>query len=592
MLMTSNAETEPRHEMHPQGGTENTLEPEPPETTIHGDDKAIPEVKAKAKAMYKYKRGAWSKDEDEKLRRAVEKHGVQNWIEIEKISGLARPAKNCRLRWFNYLRPNLKRYPFTQDEERKIILLHSKYGNSWSRIASKVYPHPIQSNLYNCSFLAPNLKFKYLLIYLFKQLPGRSDNEIKNFWHKRTKRRVPIEPKRKEESDQNSKYAPSSSSYENHSSDYRLPSSSIHSQEFKPSELNEAKTPTSRLHKLLLYPHQMSQSCQITETPCQSSNAFTFHRNPPILSSPKSGFRRFGKAESQLSPPSHSVSGSATSLQRQSSLAIESPKSPLKLKLTPGVPAVYSVQMMTPTINSPVSLQSNLSFIDSKVKLNTSTASASVSSSQVNPPIKPMPLDTDNAVPVVDSSFTFKTELSPIQCRVNNSSHKVETDSDLEILDALREAQTRVRFLKKKLRLSNKRNLMNKSSRKENFLVQSPENTDSIGRNSSQRTTKEYSSWSSLRVNAQCKNSRTEDLMKKISKNGVLLVKNASNRKILYKLQKRENSESENYSQDESTETDELIHGEISGARTLLTESSSEKESITYQEQRHSIDRS
>lgn len=103
--------------------------PEPPPTT--GADGAEAETVV-------YKKGAWSKEEDEKLIRAVEEYGLRNWVTIEKFSGLERPAKNCRLRWLNYLRPNLKKYPFTEEEERLIIHLHAKHGNSWSRIASKV----------------------------------------------------------------------------------------------------------------------------------------------------------------------------------------------------------------------------------------------------------------------------------------------------------------------------------------------------------------------------------------------------------------------------------------------------------------------
>lgn len=123
-MTTCDAETEQRHE----GGDANRVEAERPKTAVGGGDGAVV-----------YKKGAWSKEEDEKLRRAVDEYGVRNWVTIEKFSGLARPAKNCRLRWLNYLRPNLKKYPFTEEEEKLILHLHSKYGNSWSRIASKVY---------------------------------------------------------------------------------------------------------------------------------------------------------------------------------------------------------------------------------------------------------------------------------------------------------------------------------------------------------------------------------------------------------------------------------------------------------------------
>ncbi|XP_058072408.1 transcription factor MYB101-like [Magnolia sinica] len=103
------------------------------------------------------KKGPWTAAEDAILMEYVKKHGEGNWNAVQKNSGLSRCGKSCRLRWANHLRPNLKKGSFSPDEERLILQLHSKLGNKWARMAA--------------------------------QLPGRTDNEIKNYWNTRIKRR-------------------------------------------------------------------------------------------------------------------------------------------------------------------------------------------------------------------------------------------------------------------------------------------------------------------------------------------------------------------------------------------------------------------
>ncbi|OVA13822.1 SANT/Myb domain [Macleaya cordata] len=103
------------------------------------------------------KKGPWTSAEDAILVDYVKKHGEGNWNAVQKHSGLYRCGKSCRLRWANHLRPNLKKGAFTTDEERLIVELHSKMGNKWARMAA--------------------------------HLPGRTDNEIKNYWNTRIKRR-------------------------------------------------------------------------------------------------------------------------------------------------------------------------------------------------------------------------------------------------------------------------------------------------------------------------------------------------------------------------------------------------------------------
>ncbi|KAG6684443.1 hypothetical protein I3842_12G064200 [Carya illinoinensis] len=104
------------------------------------------------------KKGPWTPEEDQKLIDYISSHGHDSWRTLPKLAGLNRCGKSCRLRWTNYLRPDIKRGKFSEDEERKIINLHSVIGNKWSRIATK--------------------------------LPGRTDNEIKNYWNTHLRKKL------------------------------------------------------------------------------------------------------------------------------------------------------------------------------------------------------------------------------------------------------------------------------------------------------------------------------------------------------------------------------------------------------------------
>ncbi|XP_010543564.1 PREDICTED: transcription repressor MYB6 [Tarenaya hassleriana] len=103
-------------------------------------------------------KGAWTKEEDQRLIDYIRKHGEGCWRSLPKSAGLLRCGKSCRLRWINYLRPDLKRGNFTEEEDELIIKLHSLLGNKWSLIAGR--------------------------------LPGRTDNEIKNYWNTHIKRKL------------------------------------------------------------------------------------------------------------------------------------------------------------------------------------------------------------------------------------------------------------------------------------------------------------------------------------------------------------------------------------------------------------------
>ncbi|WJZ96266.1 hypothetical protein VitviT2T_014967 [Vitis vinifera] len=104
------------------------------------------------------KKGPWTPEEDQKLIDYIQKNGYGNWRTLPKNAGLQRCGKSCRLRWTNYLRPDIKRGRFSFEEEETIIQLHSILGNKWSAIAAR--------------------------------LPGRTDNEIKNYWNTHIRKRL------------------------------------------------------------------------------------------------------------------------------------------------------------------------------------------------------------------------------------------------------------------------------------------------------------------------------------------------------------------------------------------------------------------
>nr|AGN52063.1 MYB-related transcription factor [Salvia miltiorrhiza]AGN52173.1 MYB-related transcription factor [Salvia miltiorrhiza] len=105
------------------------------------------------------KKGPWTPEEDLKLSTFILQNNTHgSWSTLPSKAGLQRCGKSCRLRWINYLRPDIKRGDFSLQEEQSIIQLHALLGNRWSTIAS--------------------------------QLPKRTDNEIKNYWNTHLKKKL------------------------------------------------------------------------------------------------------------------------------------------------------------------------------------------------------------------------------------------------------------------------------------------------------------------------------------------------------------------------------------------------------------------
>ncbi|XP_044505650.1 transcription factor JAMYB-like [Mangifera indica] len=104
------------------------------------------------------RKGPWTLEEDSLLMNYVRIHGEGRWNSVARCAGLQRTGKSCRLRWLNYLRPDVRRGNITLQEQLMILQLHSRLGNRWSKIA--------------------------------EHLPGRTDNEIKNYWRTRVQKQA------------------------------------------------------------------------------------------------------------------------------------------------------------------------------------------------------------------------------------------------------------------------------------------------------------------------------------------------------------------------------------------------------------------
>ncbi|KAJ8439567.1 hypothetical protein Cgig2_024154 [Carnegiea gigantea] len=181
----------------------------------------------------KVKKGPWSPEEDDKLKSYIEKYGTGgNWIALPQKIGLNRCGKSCRLRWLNYLRPNIKHGDFTEEEDNIILNLYISIGSRWSIIAA--------------------------------QLPGRTDNDVKNYWNTRLKKKLLGKPKQ-QQGDPNGSVLSSSA----------LERIQLHMQLQCPQQAQQLQNPLSLLNNPSVWPHKLHPFIQ--DRPIQHNNLQTIN---------------------------------------------------------------------------------------------------------------------------------------------------------------------------------------------------------------------------------------------------------------------------------------------------------------------------
>jgi ATP-dependent exoDNAse (exonuclease V) alpha subunit len=108
-------------------------------------------------------RNPWTAEEDFAVNHLVAELGSNNWALLAKRMAsqfhiVRRSGKQCRERWYNHLSPDVDKRPWTEEEDDVIVDLYKKVGKRWTTIAN--------------------------------QLPGRTDNSVKNRFYSCLRRKI------------------------------------------------------------------------------------------------------------------------------------------------------------------------------------------------------------------------------------------------------------------------------------------------------------------------------------------------------------------------------------------------------------------
>ncbi|KYN99716.1 putative myb2 transcription factor [Plasmodium gaboni] len=80
------------------------------------------------------KGGIWKNCEDEVLKAAVMKYGLNNWSRVASLL-VRKSAKQCKARWYEWLDPSVKKTEWNKEEEEKLLHLAKLFPTQWRTIA-------------------------------------------------------------------------------------------------------------------------------------------------------------------------------------------------------------------------------------------------------------------------------------------------------------------------------------------------------------------------------------------------------------------------------------------------------------------------